>query len=133
MKVDYKLGLFILVCVSSNAFASASDCRDLKACERKFCEINYQLSIAKSNNNEFKVDGLTKALKYAKENCSIQGLRDDLLDKIDDKMADIEGYRQDLNEAESDNETDKIEKYQRKIKEKEEDISELEIELAELQ
>ncbi|MPY23002.1 DUF1090 domain-containing protein [Shewanella psychropiezotolerans] len=131
MKVGYKSGLFVLACVSSNVFAS--DCRDLKACERKFCEINYQLSIAESKNNEFKVDGLNKALKYAKENCSIQGLRDDLLDKIDDKMEDIEEYRQNLNEAESDNETDKIEKYQRKIKEKEEDISELEIELTELQ
>lgn len=130
IKSSYKLVLCVLLGISTNVFAS--DCRDLKACDKKFCEINDQLSMAKADNNKFKVDGLNKALRYAKENCSIDGLRDDIQDKIDDAMEDTQEYKSDLNEAESEHKIDKVQKYQRKIEEERKKISMLKIELAEL-
>jgi len=131
IKSSYKLVLCVLLGISTNVFAS--DCNNLKACDKKFCEINDQLSMAKAEHNEFKIDGLNKALRYAKENCSIDGLRNDIQDKIDDAIEDTEEYKLDLSEAKSENKIDKVEKYQRKIEDKRKKISMLKIELAELE
>ncbi|MCZ8498550.1 DUF1090 family protein [Vibrio lentus] len=44
---------------------------DLSGCERKSCEIEYQIDKAKEYGNQHKVDdGLTKALKEVKANCT---------------------------------------------------------------
>ncbi|NRD75798.1 DUF1090 domain-containing protein [Shewanella sp. VB17] len=131
MKTLYTVGLCVFLGAASHVYAA--DCNKVKACERKFCEINDQLSIAKSNNNESKVNGLNKALAYAKNNCSTQGLRDEIQNKIDDASDDIEEYQSDLDEAKADNKKDKIEKYQRKMAEKREQISRLKVESAELE
>jgi hypothetical protein len=131
MKTSFKLTLCVLLGISTSAFAS--DCSVLTACDKKICEINNQLSIAKSDHNQHKVDGLNKALKYTSEYCTTDGLRDDIQDKIDDAMEDVEDYKSDLTEAESDNKMDKIEKYKRKIEQKNDQISMLKLELADLE
>lgn len=131
MKLSIILSLCALLGMSSNVFAA--DCSNLKACERKYCEIESQLSIAKSQGNEFKVDGLNKALAAAKENCTLEALHDDIEDEINDAAEDIEEYESDLQDAKSANKMDKIEKYQRKIAEQQQKIARLNIELAELE
>ncbi|PKH06729.1 DUF1090 domain-containing protein [Moritella sp. Urea-trap-13] len=131
MKTSFKLALCVLLGISTNAFAA--DCSALKACDKKVCEINKQLSMAKSDNNQHKVDGLNKALKYTTEYCTVGGLRDDIQDKIDDAMEDIEDYKSDLSEAESENKMNKVQKYERKIKQENDKISMLKLELADLE
>lgn len=131
MKTSYKLVLCVLLGISTNALAS--DCSEVKACDKKICEINNQLSLAKADNNQYKVDGLNKALKYTTEYCTVDGLRDDLQDKIENAMEDIEEYESDLSEAKSVYKMDKVKKYQRKIKEKNEQISRLNLELVDLE
>ncbi|MFT5807676.1 MAG: hypothetical protein ACI9LG_001969 [Moritella dasanensis] len=130
MKTSFKLALCVLLGISTNALAS--DCSALKACDKKICEINNQLSLAKVDNNQYKIDGLNKALKYTTEYCTVDGLRDDIKDKIEDSLEDIEDYKSDLNEAKSEYKMDKVEKYQRKIEEKNKQISMLNLELADL-
>ncbi|MFT7681548.1 MAG: hypothetical protein ACI935_001015 [Moritella dasanensis] len=130
MKTNFKLALCVLLGISTNALAS--DCSALKACDKKICEINNQLSLAKVDNNQYKIDGLNKALKYTTEYCTTDALRDDIQDKIDDAMEDIEDYQSDLNEAKSDNKMDKVAKYKRKIEQEHDNISMLKLELADL-
>ncbi|WP_392339767.1 DUF1090 domain-containing protein [Moritella marina] len=131
MKTNFKLALCVLLGISTNALAS--DCSALKACDKKICEINTQLSMAESAHNQHKVDGLNKALKYATQYCTTDGLRDDIKDKIEDSMEDIEDYKSDLKEAKSDNKMDKVEKYTRKIAQENDKISMLKLELADLE
>ncbi|WP_376708466.1 DUF1090 family protein [Shewanella surugensis] len=46
---------------------ATSNCSDLTGCEKKFCEVNKQLTIAQHNHDD-KANRLEKALEQAKEN-----------------------------------------------------------------
>ncbi|MCB5360616.1 DUF1090 domain-containing protein [Vibrio lentus] len=135
MKLLLKSSILSLCFLSFHSFAS-SQCGDLSGCERKSCEIEYQIDKAKEYGNQHKVDGLTKALKEVKEvkaNCTNDGLKDKIAEKIESSEEDLAEYREDLEEAKQSGKTQKVKKYQRKIEDEIAERDRLVEELAEIQ
>jgi L-lactate utilization protein LutC len=121
-----------LCILSLQSFASAQ-CGDLSGCERKSCEIEYQIDKAKEYSNQHKVDGLTKALKEVKANCTNAGLKEKIAEKIESSEEDLAEYRADLEEAKQYGRTQKVKKYQHKIDDEIEERDRLMEELSEIQ
>ncbi len=122
-----------VLCVSiSNPVFASSDCVNLKGCEKKFCEIERQLKIARENGNKGKVNGLTKSLENAKEHCTDKGLKKDLVEEIEEANNEIVEYKSDLKEAKEYGKKDKVREYQEKIEEENNKIKHLEDELSNL-
>ncbi|NAZ94995.1 DUF1090 domain-containing protein [Vibrio toranzoniae] len=132
MKLLLKSSVLSLCVLSFHSFAS-SHCGDLSGCERKSCEIEYQIDKAKEYGNQHKVDGLTKALKEVKANCTNDGLKDKVAEKIESSEEDLAEYREDLKEAKQSGKAQKVKKYQRKIEDEIEERDRLVEELAEIQ
>ncbi|WP_086774059.1 DUF1090 domain-containing protein [Vibrio coralliirubri] len=126
-----KGSLLFLCAFSFNSMAS-TQCDALTGCEKKFCEIEYQIKKAEQYDNQYKVERLTKALKAAKENCTNEGLKDDLRDKIESNEQDLAEYQADLEEAKRDERADKIRKYEGKIQKELRKIDKLKQELAKI-
>jgi len=99
------------------ASASSLECSEYKGCERKFCEIEKQITIAKSKGNSSKVNGLNIALGESKLNCSVKALMDELISEISEVEKEILEYESDLKEAVEDEKLKKIRKYNDKIAE----------------
>lgn len=118
----------VLMLTAFPVLASAG-CDTLKGCDRKFCEIEQKLDIAQEKGNDHQVAGLEKALKEAQRHCTDEGLREDLIEDIEDAKEDLAEYEADLREAEEDGDTDDRQKYQKKIEEEKNDIRQLEDEL----
>ncbi|WP_086968877.1 DUF1090 domain-containing protein [Vibrio coralliirubri] len=123
--------LLFLCALSFNSMAN-TQCDALTGCEKKFCEIEYQIKKAEQYDNQYKVERLTKALKAAKENCTNEGLKDDLREKIESNEQDLAEYQADLEEAKRDERADKIRKYEGKIEKELRKIDKLKQELAEI-
>ncbi|MEZ8699688.1 DUF1090 domain-containing protein [Vibrio lentus] len=132
MKLLLKSSILSLCVLSFHSFAG-SQCGDLSGCERKSCEIEYQIDKAKEYGNQHKVDGLTKALKEVKANCTNDGLKDKIAEKIESSEEDLAEYREDLEEAKQSGKTQKVKKYQRKIEDEIAERDRLVDELAEIQ
>ena len=123
--------LLFLCALSFNSMAS-TQCDALIGCEKKFCEIEYQIKKAEQYDNQYKVERLTTALKAAKENCTNEGLKDDLREKIESNEQDLAEYQADLEEAKRDDRADKIRKYEGKIEKELRKIDKLKQELAKI-
>ena len=121
----------LLLLASSHALTS-SDCENVKGCEKKSCEIQKQITIANKASNERKAKGLTTALKENVQNCTKNGLKNDLAEEIEEAREDIAEYNADLQEAEKDGEMEKIGKYHAKIIEEKAEIIRLKKELSDL-
>ena len=132
MKLLLKSSVLSLCVLSFHSFAS-SHCGNLSGCQRKSCEIEYQIDKAKEYGNQHKVDGLTKALKEVKANCTNDGLKDKIAEKIESSEEDLAEYREDLKEAKQSGKAQKVKKYQRKIEDEIEERDRLVEELAEIQ
>jgi len=115
------------------ASASSLKCEEFKGCERKFCEIEKQITIAKSKGNTDKVEGLQIALKESKSTCSNESLIEDLTSEMSEVKEKILEYEDDLKEAKDDEKPEKIKKYTDKIAEEKNKLKQLEAELKELQ
>ncbi|MDP2499633.1 hypothetical protein BCT47_08900 [Vibrio splendidus] len=126
-----KGSLLFLCAFSFNSMAS-TQCDALTGCEKKFCEIEYQIEKAEQYDNQYKVERLTTALKAAKENCTNEGLKDDLREKIESNEQDLAEYQADLEEAKRDDRADKIRKYEGKIEKELRKIDKLKQELAKI-
>ncbi|MEZ8016851.1 DUF1090 domain-containing protein [Vibrio splendidus] len=131
MTRQLKGSLLFLCALSFNSMAS-SQCDALTGCEKKFCEIEYQIKKAEQYDNQYKVERLTTALKAAKENCTNEGLKDDLREKIESNEQDLAEYQADLEEAKRDDRADKIRKYEGKIEKELRSIDSLKQELSEI-
>ncbi|MEZ9513660.1 DUF1090 domain-containing protein [Vibrio splendidus] len=131
MTRQLKGSLLFLCALSFNSMAS-SQCDALTGCEKKFCEIEYQIKKAEQYDNQYKVERLTTALKAAKENCINEGLKDDLREKIESNEQDLAEYQADLEEAKRDDRADKIRKYEGKIEKELRNIDSLKQELSEI-
>lgn len=125
-------GSILLLSAFSFSSMASTQCNSLTGCEKKFCEIEYQIEQAKQYDNQYKVDRLTTALKAAKENCTNEGLKDDLREKIESNEEDLAEYQADLEKAKQGNKSDKIKKYQRKIDKEQRKINDLKQELSEI-
>ncbi|MGF1824607.1 DUF1090 domain-containing protein [Vibrio splendidus] len=126
-----KSSLLFLCAFSFNSMAS-TQCDALTGCEKKFCEIEYQIKKAEQYDNQYKVERLTTALKAAKENCTNEGLKDDLREKIESNEQNLTEYQADLEEAKRDDRADKIRKYEGKIEKELRKIDKLKQELTEI-
>ncbi|MFA0409122.1 DUF1090 domain-containing protein [Vibrio splendidus] len=126
-----KGSLLFLCAFSFNSMAS-TQCDALTGCEKKFCEIEYQIKKAEQYDNQYKVERLTTALKAAKENCTNEGLKDDLREKIESNEQDLAEYQADLEEVKRDDRADKIRKYEGKIEKELRKIDKLKQELAKI-
>ena len=126
-----KGSLLFLCAFSFNSMAS-TQCDALTGCEKKFCEIEYQIKKAEQYDNQYKVERLTTALKAAKESCTNEGLKDDLREKIESNEQDLAEYQADLEEAKRDDRADKIRKYEGKIEKELRKIDKLKQELAKI-
>ena len=115
------------------ASESAIECSEYIGCEKKYCEIERQITIAKSKNNDDKVEGLQIALKKSQSTCSIKSLIDDLRTEISEVKEEILEYEGGLKEAKDDEKPKKIKKYTDKILEEKEELKLLEEELNILQ
>ncbi len=109
---------------------SPPDCTDLIGCERKFCEIEKQIIIAQEKGDTHKVEDLENALKKARENCTLKGMIEELIEKIMETKEDLAQHEADLHKAEADEKKDKIVKYREKIEEDTNKIKRLEDELS---
>ncbi len=117
--MKYLRGIAIsLLLVSSASVLAQNNCMNLNGCEKKACEVNQELLIAKQQGNDHKVAGLDKALKSINSHCSHEGLITELQQKIDKTSIEIEEYKADINKAKQQGKFDKIEKYQQKLNEK---------------
>lgn len=121
--------LFIFASVPAIA---SSDCSNLKGCEKKSCEIAVQLKIATEKGNERKIDGLSRALDRVNKYCTDEGLREELVEKIEEAQEDLTEYESDLKDADEYGKTEKVHKYQEKINRKQKKIKRLEDELTNL-
>ena len=129
-----KLSYGLLLSLAAMPTLAADDCSLMKGCERKFCEIQSELTEAKaSGGNAFKVAGLTRALENAKAECSNENLTSDLQQELQEAEQDLEEYEADLKEAQQDADAEKIAKYQGKIAEERSAIDALEQQLSELE
>ncbi|MEZ8415571.1 DUF1090 domain-containing protein [Vibrio splendidus] len=126
-----KGSLLFLCAFSFNSMAS-TQCDALTGCEKKFCEIEYQIKKAEQYDNQYKVERLTTALKAAKENCTNEGLKDVLREKIESNEQDLAEYQADLEEAKRDDRADKIRKYEGKIEKELRKIDKLKQELTKI-
>lgn len=128
--------MLLKVCTSlllgSLSFHALADCSQLKGCDKKYCEIEKQLQLAKDKNNKNQISGLTKSLDNAKKTCTDSGLKKELTEKIKDANADIAEYEEDLKKAQAKGSVKKVAKYQAKIEQKKIEIKALEKDLAEL-
>ncbi|MCX2761033.1 DUF1090 domain-containing protein [Vibrio sp. Sgm 22] len=127
-----KGSILFLCAFSFNSVAASTQCDALTGCEKKFCEIEYQIKKAEQYDNQYKVERLTTALKAAKENCTNEGLKDDLREKIESNEQDLTEYQADLEEAKRDDRADKIRKYEGKIEKELRKIDKLKQELTEI-
>jgi DNA repair exonuclease SbcCD ATPase subunit len=125
-------GSLLFLCAFSFNSMASTQCDALTDCEKKFCEIEYQIKKAEQYDNQYKVERLTKALKAAKENCTNEGLKDDLREKIESNEQDLAEYQADLEEAKRDERADKIRKYEGKVEKELRKIDELKQKLAQI-
>lgn len=125
-------GSILFLCAFSFNSMASTECDALTGCEKKFCEIEYQIKKAEQYDNQYKVERLTTALKAAKENCTNEGLKEDLREKIESNEQDLAEYQADLEEAKRDDRADKIRKYEGKIEKELRKIDGLKQELAEI-
>ena len=111
------------------AFASSLECEEYIGCERKFCEIESQITIAKIKGNNDKIDGLKIAFKESKSSCSTKSLMEDLISEITEIQEEILEYENDLKEAVADEKPNKVSKYNDKIAKEKIKLEQLEAEL----
>lgn len=97
--------------------ASSVECSKYKGCERKFCEIEKQITIAKDKGHNDKVEGLNIALAQSKSTCSIKLIKDELVSRISEVENEILEYESDLEEAKEYEKPEKVAKYNDKIAE----------------
>ncbi|MEC6795503.1 DUF1090 domain-containing protein [Photobacterium sp. S4TG1] len=122
----------VLLGYIQTASASTLECGEYTGCQRKFCEIEKQITIAESKGNSDKVDGLKIALRESKSHCDVGMLKDELASDISDVNEEILEYENDLKEAKLENKPDKIIKYNNKIAEENIKLDKLQAELKRL-
>ncbi|SNR50566.1 DUF1090 family protein [Flavobacterium sp. ov086] len=103
---------------------SQSNCKDLKGCERKLCELNIKLTSAKKAGNQNQIKGVENAIAQTKKNCTTKTVATDLDKKVKEKQQKVTERTNDLNKAIKDNESkEKIDKKRKKLDEAKADLN----------
>jgi predicted RNase H-like nuclease (RuvC/YqgF family) len=101
-----------------------SNCKDLKGCERKLCELNIKLTAAKKAGNQNQIKGVEDAISQTKKNCTTKTVNNDLDKKVKEKQQKVNERTADLNEAIKDKESkEKIDKKRKKLDEEKADLN----------
>ncbi|WP_089056982.1 DUF1090 family protein [Flavobacterium plurextorum] len=116
MKLKFILSTLLLA-FSFMGFAQ-SNCKDLKGCERKLCELNIKLVAAKKAGNQNQIKGVQDAISQTKKNCTTKTVNNDLDKKVKEKQQKVNERTADLNEAIKGKESkEKIDKKRKKLDE----------------
>ena len=95
-----------------------SNCKTLKGCERKLCELNIKLDAAKKAGNKNQIKGIEDAISQTKKNCTTKTVNKDLDQKVKEKQQKVNERTADLNKAIKENENkEKIDKKRAKLNE----------------
>ncbi len=130
---EVSLATFFIVSFTNFSMAEETNCAKLKGCAAKTCEVKKKIDIAKKHENSNKVDNLQKALDEINENCSDEKIIADIKDDIKKTNKDLEEHKEELEEAKSTGEMDKVDKYTAKIEEDETELIELKSKLDTIQ
>jgi len=102
---------------------SQSNCTTLKGCERKLCELNTKLAVAKKAGNKSQIKGIEEAIAETKKNCTTKTVNKNLDKKVKEKQQKVNERAADLNKAMSNNESEeKIAKKKKKLTEAQEEL-----------
>ncbi|AGN85858.1 uncharacterized protein DUF1090 [Kosakonia sp. AG348] len=110
-----------LALFSLSAFSQAAS-----PCQEKEHEIQREISYAEKHNNQSRINGLNKALREVRANCSDSKLRAAHQKKIAEMKEEVAGRRHDLNEAKQKGDAEKISKREHKLKEAQAELKALE-------
>lgn len=110
-------GLFSFICTAAQAAS---------LCEQKEQKIQREIIAAENNDNQYRVDGLNKALSETRENCNDDTLRKEHQDKIAEQKAEIAKRETDLAEAKQKGDAEKIAKREEKLEEAKAELRESE-------
>ncbi len=127
------LCLAALVAVAPAVAQTQASCSALKGCEKKFCEMEIQLNMAKQTGDNNQVAGLQMALDNARTSCSDTRLKDALTAKLAEANQDLVRYQADLQQAEQQGKKDKVMKYKKKLEETTSEIKRLNDQLSQLE
>ncbi|OHT44790.1 hypothetical protein B0A71_11250 [Flavobacterium tructae] len=101
-----------------------SNCKTLKGCERKLCELNIKLIAAKKAGNQSQIKGVEEAISKTKKNCTTKTVNKDLNKKVQEKQQKVKERTDDLNKAIKDQESkEKIDKKRKKLAEAKADLN----------
>ena len=118
--MKYRIALaFGLAALSAQALASAP-------CLQKQQDIQREISYAEKHQNQRRIDGLNKALREVKANCSDSKLRAEHQQKIAEQKEEIAERRRDLAEAKEKGDADKISKREHTLSEARDELKKLE-------
>jgi hypothetical protein len=97
---------------------SQTNCKELKGCERKLCELNTKLVAAKKAGNQNQIKGVEEAISQTKKNCTTKTVSNDLEKKVKEKQKEVKERTDDLNKVIKNQEgKEKIDKKKKKLKE----------------
>ncbi|WP_083342566.1 DUF1090 family protein [Flavobacterium tructae] len=123
MTLKAKILSVVFFTISFIGFAQ-SNCKTLKGCERKLCELNIKLIAAKKAGNQSQIKGVEEAISKTKKNCTTKTVNKDLNKKVQEKQQKVKERTDDLNKAIKDQESkEKIDKKRKKLAEAKADLN----------
>lgn len=115
--------LSVLFFIFSFIGFAQSNCKDLKGCERKLCELNVKLTAAKKAGNKNQIKGVEDAISQTKKNCTTKTVNNDLDKKVKEKQQKVNERAADLTKAMNNNESEeKITKKKKKLTEAQDEL-----------
>ncbi|MEL4016280.1 DUF1090 domain-containing protein [Dryocola clanedunensis] len=118
--MNYRTVLAIALLSLTSATHAAS------LCSEKEADIQREIGYAEKHQNQHRIDGLNKALKEVRANCTDSSLRAEHQKKIDEQKEEIAERKADLQEARQKGDADKITKREEKLSEAEHELKDLE-------
>jgi hypothetical protein len=118
--MNYRTVLAIALLSLTSATQAAS------LCSEKEADIQREIGYAEKHQNQHRIDGLNKALKEVRANCTDSSLRAEHQKKIDEQKEEIAERKADLQEARQKGDADKITKREEKLSEAEHELKDLE-------
>ena len=111
MKLSKTILTYLLVLTPALSAQAAT------GCEAKRQDIQQQLDYAHKMGNNYRINGLEKALSELNAHCTDERLHAGREAKVKEKELEVKERRQDLEKAQTDGRTEKIAKKQRKLEE----------------
>ncbi|RKQ40388.1 DUF1090 domain-containing protein [Enterobacter sp. R1(2018)] len=118
--MNYRTVLAIALLSLTSASQAASPCSEKEA------DIQREIGYAEKHHNQNRIDGLNKALKELRANCSDSGLRAEHQKKVTKQKEEVAERKADLQKARQKGDAEKITKREKKLSEAEHELKALE-------